>query len=447
MQILNECEDIQDLEDPFSDDITDNRKNFGKSLANLAKNYGQNQPLVIGLDGQWGEGKTYFLKRWCKELENKKERVKTIYLDAFKSDYTDDSFFSIINELYAFLEKSTEYDENDENNEKRTSLKGKINDFSIRSMKVLKYYDMNLANGLVEHFTFGGLSVDKLKKGAQMFSEKEFEEKLSESFKGQYNNYKDFKDNFEIFKKSLADCAELNLQITGYPIIFIIDELDRCKPIYALDLLEKIKHFFSVKGIVFILSMNKNQLINSIGNIYGIHSGAELYLQKFLTVETTMPKNLHASKDFLQYYLKMCNHYLNRVNIRNDYRDFYTHLLNAYNVSFRDCQKIFTYYAIVANNKEENILSFLLAILKVKKPSLYLKFRNGTSNYPEIYQEISNNIGEERLLNIFDQYLCYVFSIKKEFDTKFEIISENHLKRIDYYLDSCNLLDLYHINQ
>ena len=52
-------------------------------------------------------------------------------------------------------------------------------------------------------------------------------------------------------------------------LVIFIDELDRCKPSYALEMLERIKHYFDDDRIIFIVSVNKEQLIHTISNYYG----------------------------------------------------------------------------------------------------------------------------------------------------------------------------------
>ena len=60
----------------------------------------------------------------------------------------------------------------------------------------------------------------------------------------------------------------------------MIDELDRCRPTFALDVLEKIKHIFDVPGVFFVAALNKNALAKTIESAYGITDGNE-YLSKF----------------------------------------------------------------------------------------------------------------------------------------------------------------------
>ena len=51
---------------------------------------------------------------------------------------------------------------------------------------------------------------------------------------------------------------------------FIVDELDRCRPDYAITYLETIKHIFDIKGAVFILAADRQQLENSAKTAFGL---------------------------------------------------------------------------------------------------------------------------------------------------------------------------------
>lgn len=74
------------------------------------------------------------------------------------------------------------------------------------------------------------------------------------------------------------------------PIIFFIDELDRCNPHYAVKVLERLKHCFSIPDIIFVLSLDKKHLCNSIkGYFHSPDIDAEEYLRRFIDIEFNLP--------------------------------------------------------------------------------------------------------------------------------------------------------------
>lgn len=74
------------------------------------------------------------------------------------------------------------------------------------------------------------------------------------------------------------------------PIVIVIDELDRCRPDYALAVLEVIKHFFAVPKVHFILGINGEALESSVRARYGVDVDAESYLRKFINASFSLPR-------------------------------------------------------------------------------------------------------------------------------------------------------------
>ena len=76
---------------------------------------------------------------------------------------------------------------------------------------------------------------------------------------------------------------------TGRPMVFIIDELDRCRPTFAIELLERVKHIFDVPNMVFAFGINRDELCSSLQSIYG-NIDADVYLRRFFDMEFTLPQ-------------------------------------------------------------------------------------------------------------------------------------------------------------
>jgi predicted KAP-like P-loop ATPase len=67
-------------------------------------------------------------------------------------------------------------------------------------------------------------------------------------------------------------------------LIIFIDELDRCRPLYAIECLERIKHIFGIKRLIFVLSIDKKNLAKSIQSQYG-NIDTNNYLRRFIDLE------------------------------------------------------------------------------------------------------------------------------------------------------------------
>lgn len=86
----------------------------------------------------------------------------------------------------------------------------------------------------------------------------------------------------EVFNELLVEDAE--------KLVIFIDELDRCRPTFAIEMLESIKHYFDDDRIIFVMSVNKLQLIHTISKYYGDDFDGNLYLDKFFDIPIQLPK-------------------------------------------------------------------------------------------------------------------------------------------------------------
>lgn len=86
----------------------------------------------------------------------------------------------------------------------------------------------------------------------------------------------------EIFNEIIVESAE--------KLVIFIDELDRCRPDFAIETLERIKHYFDDDRIIFIVSVNKEQLIHTISKYYGEKFDSTAYLNKFFDINIYLPK-------------------------------------------------------------------------------------------------------------------------------------------------------------
>ena len=92
------------------------------------------------------------------------------------------------------------------------------------------------------------------------------------------------------FRTVLRDTAVALSEANGNrPLMVMIDELDRCRPSYAVELLEVAKHLFSVDRIVFVLAVNCDQLAHSVKALYGNDFDADGYLRRFFDVDFKLP--------------------------------------------------------------------------------------------------------------------------------------------------------------
>ncbi len=244
----------------FGNDLFDRRR-IADTLTNYISRF--QTGCVIGIDAPWGEGKTWFGRNW--EAYLKEKDFKVIYLDAFKTDYFEDPFLALSAEIIALLKKE------DLPSEKIKNSLLEIGKVLLPTVsRVLLSASMRLALG-----SDGSDAIKELKNELDQDSSKLIENVLEDRLK----EYESEKGSLEDLRNQLSELA-LN---DKKPIVFFIDELDRCKPTYAIKMLERIKHFFDIPGLIFILLINRQQLERSVAGVYGFENeGAAEYLEKFV---------------------------------------------------------------------------------------------------------------------------------------------------------------------
>jgi predicted KAP-like P-loop ATPase len=264
--------------DGFTNDVL-GRKAYGEALLNLVTR--SSDELVISLDGQWGEGKTTFIKMWQGLL--KQADIPNIYVDAFANDYVDDAFIAVASAITGYVDTHTS-----KPHEKAVA------EFKDKAKKVGSRLLSWTAKQGVKAATLGALSAGDFKELAELKDE------LAKGVSGVVGDFieerltshaKDI-ELLTSFKELLSDLPTYLHNGKGKPLVIIIDELDRCKPTFAVEVIEKIKHLFSVENVVFVLVMNKKQLENAIKCVYGEGIDAHAYLQKFINIETTIPNRI-----------------------------------------------------------------------------------------------------------------------------------------------------------
>jgi len=234
-----------------------------------------NESFIICIDSPWGTGKTHFLKmfqsclrgEWnekntdetelfnmtlgskLKVIPNKEKKISVIKYDAWKHDYRDNAFEPLIEEITHNLQGFCQPEWRDR-----------------QAFKILTNVFKGLAFSFLERH-IGALALD------------EFSQIVSPSLDPDDEALKSLDNYLKRAVKSLVN----------KPLVVIVDELDRCKPTFAVQTLEVIKHIFNTRGIVFIFTVDLEQLSTCVKNIYGAESDAVGYLERFFNYYTAIP--------------------------------------------------------------------------------------------------------------------------------------------------------------
>lgn len=376
--------------------------------------------LVVSLDGKWGEGKTTFVKMWQGLL--KENGVPSIYIDAFQNDYTEDAFISIASAITSYVDlHSTEAE--------------KISDFSNKAKSVgVRLLSWSAKIG-IKAVTLGVIKESDIEALSEIGDQvaADASETVASLVKERLSAHAKENELIQSFRESLSEIPATLKDNNSGRLVVIIDELDRCRPSFAVEVLEKIKHLFSVKNVVFVLVMHKEQLEEAIKCVYGSNIDAHTYLQKFINIETAIPKRtLDRYSNDLDSYIKRLFQ-LHELETWGDDRlilDCLTSLARHFNLSLRQLEKVFTNLAVIYSTSAKNHLRLVpiitfISVMKVVMPNIFNKMVLGKISYTELCSDIGlrkldENNNEER--NLFWTMSWIRFSILT--DAEFRQIDE-----------------------
>ncbi len=217
-------------------------------------------------------------------------------------------------------------------------------------------------------------------------------------------------------------------------------------------MLEKIKHLFSVKNVVFVLVMHKEQLEEAVKCIYGQKIDAHTYLQKFINLETKLPKQTtdQYANDLNRYSKKLFQ--LHEIETWGDGEailDCIELFAKHFNLSLRQLEKVYTNLALLYGSSAENYLRVvpiivILSIIKIIRPDVFDKLLHQKITYSEICKETGLNHfeGKHEELHWSINWVRYALLTDKEFS---EIDDKDDLKGFEnsllkYFIKRKNLI-------
>ena len=316
---------------------------------------GQERPLTICLNGEWGSGKTFFLTRFARDYNKREPNGRAIYFNAWQDDFLDDPLLAIICQLKSVVKDKTV-----------TAL------YNAVKKAALPY----LANV--------GLKVGK--QVAKQFLSLDLDALTTENLKSDeeliYEQYHSMDASRRVLREKLKEFAAETREKTGKPLLFIIDELDRCRPTFAIEVLERIKHLFCVPNLVFVIGVDVEQLGKSIQAVYG-DIDARDYLHRFFDIEIKLPQGdrftfVRMIWEELRLEEILLSHGVHRDSQACTVEHF-LQLIKYRNVKLRQIEKCVRTYAFLAtSNKNMScqwaLLAAIAVVLKVTDERAYRKF-------------------------------------------------------------------------
>ncbi len=334
-------------DEPWNDDVLD-RQELAQTLTNLIRT--QSHPFTISIHGYWGTGKTFLLQRWQQDLES--QGFQAIYFNAWEDDFCDDPLLAILGQLDEYLTKPRL------NRLTSVAIENAIPVLRQTALTVLKLTT--------------GVTVDLSHLDSSSLLDKYLEQRRAKD---------QLKDALE--RLSAAVTAE-----TSHPLVFIIDELDRCRPTFAIELLEKVKHIFDIEHMVFVFGVNRTELARSLHSIYG-EIDSDAYLRRFFDIEFALPEVdgatycRHMMDKFLlqDFFSDLASEANNNVHAEEyrALRDHFPKIWSRFGLSLRDIEHCVASLALVAKNVATGsymypIILGLLIPIKLTNRDLYYSF-------------------------------------------------------------------------
>jgi hypothetical protein len=379
-------------EDPFKN-CKLNRKQFADALTPILNL--NNDGFVLALDNPWGAGKTTFIKMWKESLI--KDGNKCIYFNSWENDFENDPLLAILAELKSHVGNPDEF---------KTLLKKG----GILAKNILPSVIGAIASKYVDTIEIKELIKKVSEAGSEILEEE------IETFTNKKAGIEEFREALKTYVKNNCD----------KPLVLFIDELDRCNPHYAVKVLEKVKHFFTVEGIVFVLSIDKVQLCHSIKGYFGSENmDASEYLRRFIDIEFSLPKpktidycnflyDYYSFDDFIDTSAR--KQFVIFKNERKDMVNFASYLFDSNNVTLRQQEKIFSHSRLTLRSYLPNSFLFpgyfiLLIYIKLFKKELFEKLSNKGADIQLLIDDLEAIIDIKKLDIDKDQYRYFTYSI------------------------------------
>ena len=255
---------------------------YAKTVAELIAYKENKTPLVIGIYGPWGSGKTTLMHTVISNLDKIQKykdgsnyrKCKTVWFQAWKYKEEDEILAALIEEIF-----------------KTMKAEGFFKNCQTQIEKMVKGFDKSKAMGKITEFFSGGLF-----DVSELFSGLEYKEKI-----GFYDTFQEFFDSllwgYLNWRPKISDGEESNDRKNV--LVIFIDDLDRCPPKKILKVLETIKLFMDKKGCIFVIGAAIDIIEEALEETYKADAGK--FMDKIVQVTFNLPQK---SADDFESFIK-----------------------------------------------------------------------------------------------------------------------------------------------
>ena len=359
---------------PFANDAL-GRERYAYTFESIVSVYAETG-CVIALNGEWGVGKTTFVRMMQQDMKNK--GYHPLYFNAWTNDFVSDPLVALLSEIKEIFPKT-------EKLEKVLQTGSKI---------------------MIDVVASAAKSIIKNKVGVDI---EDVTDNISKDLKNGIDEYAKQKKAFEDFKQALQEYVTDNTVDSDKPVVFFVDELDRCNPHFAVQVLERIKHLFDIPNIVFVIVINKRQLCHAVHGYYGNSElDADNYLRRFIDVEFTLPNadlqkycdvlyDAYNFDEVIQASTRQTNSRLHQD--ANSFQYIVKYLICSSDFDLRTTDKFMAYIRLALQSYGQASQIFpdvflLLNYIKYVNADLYDRIRYYKLSINDLVCELDNTLGE-----------------------------------------------------
>jgi uncharacterized protein YjbI with pentapeptide repeats len=239
---------------------------YRDAIVNIVKN--SYPKFTMGIFGDWGAGKTTLINSIDKALQTEKDLI-IVRLEAWRYKREQFALVSMLKTIAYALPAEKQFED----------LRQKLETSAINFLKKTP----DILTSIITKY---------------VSEEDEISQEMFDSFKKEFNSKiqliaeldRDavYFDGFEEIRKEIKN---LRLDNPAFRIIVFVDDLDKCSPKKALEILEFIRVFHDIEGFIYIIGMSQDMMVklsdieNNETSIEGEH-----YIKNLIQVPITLPK-------------------------------------------------------------------------------------------------------------------------------------------------------------
>ena len=331
----------------------------------------------FAIEGEWGSGKSFILEKIQERLQMEQsetlntDRYFVVRYDCWKYDYYEEPIVAIISVLKEQIERYVNLLKDETKRKMLAVVKNAIIEIAVEAIKTKTGVDLE--------------GIDQISKDDADI----------------YDRYFGFQNVVKGVQEQIKKIAE------DQTVVIIVDELDRCLPLYAIKVLERIHHVFNeLENVVVIIAMEKKQIENSLHQIYGDKMDVDRYLKKIIAFSFRLDNGF--AKKYYEKYASYMNMY--EIQAKDELESFLKEI--TLGMDIRTQEKIFekaeNIHGLMATQEKMDsaILAFEIFVLCIKEKMsvINMKWVIDMAQYPNIQTEVGKDY--------FDTIRGYVIRIR-----------------------------------